>query len=369
MQQGMEVKELRFNCSGCAAPVEYEPGTASMKCPFCGKEQAIQAPQRPISEHDIAELEVVPRTEAQGFGTDARYFKCDKCGATSTLSGGQMTARCAFCDSPVVVEVPPVAGMVMPESLVPFAVNKDKAIQLYRDWIAGLWFRPSDLKKRADLAKLDGCYVPHFTFDANANSQWSGYAGHYYYETESYSAMENGRSVRKTRQVRKVRWQFRSGTHAAFYDDVLVNASMGLPQGMLARIHPYHLTGLVPYAPSYLSGFKAEAYSVDPRSCWQTARGEMQGRETQACSTLLDGDTQRDLVVNTDYQGVRWKHLLLPVYVSSYLYGAKTFSFMVNGQTGEVQGDAPYSWAKIGAVVAVVAVAVAVVVAKLGGLF
>jgi hypothetical protein len=61
------------------------------------------------------------------------------------------------------------------------------------------------------------------------------------------------------------------------------------------------------------------------------------------------------LRVNTQVFDPKWKHILLPVYVSSYLYKGKRFNFLVNGQTGEVQGEAPLSWAKIGGLIAAVA--------------
>lgn len=369
MQQGVEVAELKFNCSGCGASVEYEPGTLNMKCPFCSKEQPIPIPQRPIVEHAFNELDPVPHATAEGFGTAARFFKCDKCGATSALPGTQMTSKCAFCDSPIVVEVPPIPGMVAPESLVPFAIDKARGGTLFKDWISGLWFRPSDLKQRAMLSQINGAYAPHFTFDSNAYSRWTGYAGHYYYVTESYTAVVNGKSVRQTRQVQKIRWEYRSGTHGAFYDDELVVASTGIVKERIGRIYPYNLAGLVPYSPEFLAGFGAEAYSVDPRACWDVARGRMQESERKSCSALLDGDTQRDLVVQSEFSDIKWKHLLLPLYIASYRYGDKVFAFMVNGQTGKIDGDAPYSWAKIGAVVAGVAIGVAVVVAKLVGWF
>ena len=369
-EQG-EVQELVFKCNSCGSTLNYEPGTTKLKCPHCGTEQAIAPVAKPIVEHDIAELEPVPYTSSQGFGAETRHFKCDRCGAITSLAQGQMATKCAFCDSPVVVETPPVPGMVMPESLVPFVVGREKAIQLFQGWLRGLWFRPSDLKKRAALAQIDGLYAPHFTFDANAFSRWSGYAGHYYYETEHYTAYENGKQVQRTRQVQKIRWEYRSGTHNAFYDDVLIDASKGLPREILMRIYPYNLKGgLVPYRPDYLSGYKAEAYSIDPRDCWQSARGEMQQGERNECSRLLDGDTQRDLNVSTDFSDIKWKHLLLPAYVASYQYGAKVFRFMVNGQSGKVQGEAPYSWLKIGATIAVIAIVIAgIAAAKYFGLF
>jgi hypothetical protein len=37
----------------------------------------------------------------------------------------------------------------------------------------------------------------------------------------------------------------------------------------------------------------------------------------------------------------------MPVYVGAYRLNQKLYQVIVNGRTGEVQGDRPYSWIKI----------------------
>jgi hypothetical protein len=59
--------------------------------------------------------------------------------------------------------------------------------------------------------------------------------------------------------------------------------------------------------------------------------------------------------VNTDYSDETFKHILLPIWMAAYKYGGKSYRFLVNGQTGEVQGERPYSWWKIGFTVVLVA--------------
>ncbi|MFQ5885251.1 MAG: hypothetical protein ACE5IO_09150, partial [Thermoplasmata archaeon] len=111
--------------------------------------------------------------------------------------------------------------------------------------------------------------------------------------------------------------------------------------------YPYHLNGLVGYSTEFLAGFGAEEYTADPAQLWEVARQTAVDSEWNACSRDLDGDTQRGLHVSTQMLDSKWKHILLPVYVASYLYRRKRYNFLVNGQTGEVQGEAPFSLAKI----------------------
>jgi hypothetical protein len=180
--------------------------------------------------------------------------------------------------------------------------------------------------------------------------------------------MVDGRPQHRTRQVRHVRWTWKSGTHQAFYDDILICASKGLSGGLTKKIEPFNTKAIVPYADGLLAGFEAEEYSVDPRSGWQQANQIMLSAERQECSRMLDGDTQRFLQVSTQLSKATFKHLLLPVYIASYQYGGKPWRFLVNGQTGEVQGEAPIDWKKV-LLVAGVIVGAVVLLAKLAGAF
>ena len=167
-------------------------------------------------------------------------------------------------------------------------------------------------------------------------------------------------------QERRIRWESRSGHHAQFYDDVLICASTGLPERIVTKAYPFHLNALVPYNPAFLAGFLAEEYTLDPRVGWEKAKAQVTSNEQSECSKALDGDTQRAFRVNTMLSRITWKHMLLPLYVAAYMFGSKTYRFVVNGQTGEVQGEAPISWAKV-AIIAGVAIAVIVAILKLTG--
>jgi len=64
---------------------------------------------------------------------------------------------------------------------------------------------------------------------------------------------------------------------------------------------------------------------------------------------------------------VTFKHILLPVWLAAYKYNGKTYRFVVNGQTGRVQGERPWSAIKIAIAVvlgAIVAAAVGYVYAQ-----
>ena len=61
----------------------------------------------------------------------------------------------------------------------------------------------------------------------------------------------------------------------------------------------------------------------------------------------IGGDHQQISTVRTQFDGITFKHILLPVWISAYKYGDKSYRFLINGATGEVQGERPWSVAKI----------------------
>src|SRR5262249_40468443 len=149
--------------------------------------------------------------------------------------------------------------LIRPRSLVPFAITRDRAGQLFQDWLGSLWWAPGDLKKFAAVdGKLAGMYVPYWTYDARAVTAYTGQRGHDYWVTETYTVNVNGRTETRTRQVQRTRWTSVSGVVRDRFDDVLVAASSSLPPDKLDAMGNWDTKALVPYADQFLSGFAAE---------------------------------------------------------------------------------------------------------------
>lgn len=337
----------RVPCGSCGANLEWDPGEVALTCPYCGHVQAVLPPGGipggAVVEHPLSEaLSDLPRD----LGFALRKIECRTCAAITDLDPGVYAGTCAFCGSPQVGEVQS-RGAVRPESLIPFLVDRDRAAALFDRWLGKLWFRPSDMRRLARLGQVRGIYLPCYTFDAQADSSWTAMAGYHYYETQTYTAQENGRTVTRTRQVQKTRWVPASGHHSGFYDDVLVGAGRGLEPKELAAVEPFATQALVPYRPEFLAGFGAEEHGMEPRDAWPRAEATLHGRERAACAAQVPGDTHRALDVHTVLTRQTFKSVLLPVYVAPWRYRDRAFRVVINGQTEKVAGTAPWSVVKI----------------------
>jgi DNA-directed RNA polymerase subunit RPC12/RpoP len=353
--------QRQFPCHQCGAKLDYAPGTAALKCPYCGSETPI-----PQSEEQIRELdfnEALQQLAAEQEVTEEHRVKCGKCGAETTMPPEIAAGTCPFCGTNLVIATQ-ISRQLKPKALLPFKISQQQGFDDFRRWIRGLWFAPNDLKRYAQSeGKLSGIYVPYWTYDSDTTSFYRGERGDDYWETETYTVNENGRTVTKTRQVVRTRWTSVSGTVWNRFDDVLVLASQSLPRKYADSLQPWDLENLVPYADDYLSGFRAESYQIDLPSGFEIARGVMDAGIQDSIRRDIGGDHQRIGAVKTSYDKITFKHILLPVWLSSYRYRDKIYRIMINARTGELQGERPYSAWKITALVLAIAVVIAILVA------
>lgn len=320
----------------------WDAASQQMKCPYCGHTQHVQQQQQPAPQEHALD-HAAQQQAATGYGTEVRVVTCQTCGATVSFAGSDISSRCNFCGSQQVLEQSSQRNVIRPESLLPFAVNNETAKQKFDAWLGSGWFRPSDLTSMAKSEGLAGMYIPFWTFDAWVDSQWRAEAGYYYHETET--VVENGTKMQK--QVRKTRWEPAHGHRRDFHDDVLVVASRGLPTKLADRLSTFDTKQLRPYDPNFLAGWRAEEYAIGLDDAWEHATKKIESEQWSKCSSDVPGDTQRSLQIQNRYSDKAYKHILLPLWISSYQYNGKPYRFLVNGQTGEVSGEAPTSWIKV----------------------
>ena len=347
--------QRQFPCRQCGGSLTFAPGTESLKCPYCGTMNAVPRAAGGAEELDFRlALATLPQQEQLH---ERIVVKCGGCGAQATLRQDVVSDKCPFCGSPIVAEGASIK-QIKPRSLLPFRVTREQAGEAFRSWIAGLWFAPSRLKHDAARGKIDGIYLPAWTYDADCSTTYTGERGDDYYTTETYTTTENGQTVTKTREVRHTRWSYVSGTVANSFDDVLIIATDTLPTPYLDKLQPWDLKDLHGFEDAYLSGFVAMSYDIDLHDGFNRARGVMDVKIQQTICSDIGGDHQRIASHQTTFGKITFKHLLLPVWMSAYQFHAKTFRFFVNARTGRVDGERPYSWVKITALVLFIAAAI-----------
>jgi len=343
-----------YPCGGCGARLEFAPGSTSMQCPYCGFRQEITAGDREIREIAYGELASLPRKPVGSIG--AYTYVCQRCAARTETD--ETASVCQFCGAPLVIDAT-ASGQIVPEGVLPFALDRGKVRDAMRSWVKSRWFAPSGLKKVSETESMKSTYVPHWTFDSQTVSDYRGQRGEHYWVTETYTDSE-GKS--QTRRVQKTRWHPAGGTVQRAFDDVLVPASGVLPVKKVDDLAPWPLEKAQPYQPEFLAGHYALRYDVEPENGFTEARNRMAPVIEQDCRRDIGGDEQRVSSVNTRHNDVTFKLMLLPVWIATFIYAGKNWQILVNGLTGEVHGERPFSKLKIALAVIAAVIVIAIIV-------
>jgi len=354
-------------CPECGGDLQWNAASQSLQCPYCGTrvawiDSAADTPGA-IAELDLEQTLATTGNEQRGYGEDKREVQCQSCQAISVFVDGKVASRCDFCGSPAVVPHESLRDAITPRSVLPFTVSDGQVRDTIRTWYGNRWFAPNRLKNAALTDTLHGVYLPYWTFDAHVDADWTAEAGHHYYTTQTYT--QNGQT--QTRQVQHTRWEPAAGSLAHFFDDALIAGTRGVHAPLREQIEPFPTTtGLKPYAPEFVRGRTVERYQVDLRLASGLNMETMQTNVRALCANEVRGDTHRNLQVDTTYRGRTFKHVLVPVWLLSYTYGSRNFQVVVNGATGAIAGERPYSWIKI--TLAVIAAAITLLIVMwLGG--
>jgi hypothetical protein len=283
-------------------------------------------------------------------------LQCKSCGAQLVLAPELRTSKCPYCAATTIAERPPTPDRPSPSFVLGFAQTHEAARNLVGQWLKSRHPWAHSGLKRALLDEVRGLYVPAYLYNAVAHSEYSASIGENYTVTETYEETENGKTVTRTREVTKTEWRPLSGQHSEYVPDVLVTASKGLPNEELEALEPFDLRRLARYDDALVSGWIAEEPTLAPDACLTLAREEARTWVHRRLARFMPGDSHTDLRHETQFSQESLELCLVPVWVLAARYDEQKppLRVVVNGQTGEVFGEVPVSWAKVLATVVAV---------------
>lgn len=360
-----------FPCESCGSDLEFHIGEQAMKCPYCGHVKQIERRlegELPEQEfHSMLERIRQWREEAQAKKVNAdpnaaeaesthRELRCDSCGGNVEFYGTLTSTFCPYCGSPMQLEKAHKSEehRIPVDGVLPFQIDHNHAKQNLTQWVNSRWFAPNSFRKEGASGEFNGVYLSYFTFDSMTLTAYSGQRGEYYYVTVGTG--KNRRTERRTR------WYPASGNFQRFFDDVLVLANTGLRRDFMLALEPWPLLKVVTFDQQLLAGLMARTYDIELDNCFVDGKQRIDAAIHAEVRQRIGGDTQVVSSVNSRYDAITYKHLLLPVWLLAYKHNNKTFQVFINAATGEVQGERPYSVWKI-----LLTVLLAILVA--GGIF
>jgi predicted RNA-binding Zn-ribbon protein involved in translation (DUF1610 family) len=340
---GSDLETHRFPCPACGADLRYAPGTTMMRCQHCGEEEPIPEARGGIATLDLREAARLPEAAME----ETRVADCSSCGAQIEFDADLHAKECPFCASPIVTGTG-THRHIKPQAQLPFLVTEAEAREAMRRWLKGLWFAPNDLKALARQERgMQGIYAPYWTYDAETETEYRGERGIVRQRSRRVAVRIDGKTRMRDQTVHEVDWTPVRGRVARRFRDVLVLGSRSLPKRFTDSIAPFDLTALSAYEPRFIAGFRAEAYTVPVDEGYGEAR-EIMNRAIEAdVRRDIGGDQQRIRSLDTKVGELGFKHVLLPLWLAAYRYRGRSWRFVVNGRTGAVCGERPWSVIKI----------------------
>ncbi|MDO5297530.1 MAG: hypothetical protein Q4F00_13050 [bacterium] len=371
-------------CQACNGPLVFDPTSQKMKCEYCESEYDIP---RELDENELTEAANAPRAqqgqpplpgtqgtgsagsarsssgqaqnpahrarnrkgerpleeakepsqEACDWGAQKKMVTCKTCGAQTIYDSVQTISTCPYCDSNQILEEPDQKDSIAPTGICVFKIDRNKAKEQFSSWVSGLWFAPNKLKKVASAGQMEGVYLPHWTYDTQAYADYRG---------------EYGIDKKDSNNRTTTDWYKCSGSIEHFFDDYLIPACKKENNHILESLAPFNTNDYEDYKPEYMVGYAAEKYSVTVHEGWEIAKKRLNNDLHRLAEKDIKhrnprADKARVKQLDAEFTDIMYKYLMLPIWISSYRYNGKVYQFMVNGQTGKVSGDRPYSGWKI----------------------
>jgi len=317
-------------------------------------ESAIEETMEKIEEYDFKSA--LRKLSDQRPQLMDKKIVCNKCGSSFTLTPYSISSNCPYCGTPAITDF---VHEITPQSLLPFQITQKEAKERFKTWIGSLWFAPSAFTKYLnDGKKLQGYYLPYWTYDSNTVTRYRGQRGDTYYVTVTRTVVRNGRQQRIRVQEPRIRWTPASGSVSVTFDDITIGASKTISRTIINSVEPWDTGQLKTFDEKYLSGFEAEEYTIGLDNGFEFAKAKMRSVIERSIRRDIGGDQQQIHSVDTRYHNVTFKNVLFPLWTASFEWKDKIYNYAINAQTGKIAGERPYSILKI--IFAVVTVALIV---------
>ncbi|WP_251866792.1 TFIIB-type zinc ribbon-containing protein [Enterococcus malodoratus] len=331
---------LTHHCPNCGGPLTFNPSDQKFHCDYCLSIFTVE---------DIEKFEAKnadPTTDAQTEtvssektgSDDVDLFLCPSCGAQIVTDHTTAATYCYFCHNPVVLSGR-LTGEFLPNKVLPFKIDRKKAVADFLAWTQKKRFIPKDFFNEQQIEKMTGVYFPYWVVDAETDGNLTGKGTSLrvwivgeieYTETKVYQISRKGKA--KIQHLTK-------------------NAlKKNLQQKMVEGVQPFPIDQAVDFHTEYLSGFQAEKRDIEIKDLAEQIDHELTEytedllRDTVSGYTTFTPSSQSVDVEKQDNH-----YMLLPVWLVTYQDASnKTYYYAMNGQTGKVSGILPISNKRLG---------------------
>lgn len=324
-----------YKCPCCGGAIAFDSSLQKMKCPYCDTEFEMEALKEYDSElrseqPDSMNWETEAGSEWQiGEVNGLRSYVCKSCGGEIVGDENMAATSCPFCGNPVVM-MEQFSGMLRPDYVIPFKLNKEAAKAGLVKHLSGKRLLPKVFKDQNHIDEIKGVYVPFWLFDTDAAARvryratnvrmWSD--SNYDYTETSHYLVHRGGSVG--------------------FEHVPVDGSSKMADDLMESIEPYDFSDAVDFQTAYLAGYFADKYDVTAEESINRANERVKRSTEEVFASTVQGYSSV-VTENSSIQlhGGSAKYALYPVWLLNTTWNGNKYTFAMNGQTGKFVGDLP----------------------------
>lgn len=328
---------LTYKCPSCGAPLTFEGARQEMTCGSCDNSFSLETVREVarIEQEDAGfermEWDMHDENLTAEEAARTRAYSCSSCGSELVTDETTVATNCAFCGSPSILPAQFTLD-TRPETIVPFIITKAQAEKMFADYFKGKRLLPNLFQRDNRIDEIRQLYVPYWLFDCQADANIT------YNATQVRTSRSGQYEVTRTRHF----LVHRAGTLA--FRKLPVDASSKLHNDITESIEPFDQEQAIGFSPETLSGALANRADVPAEECVQRANDRVKRSTEDAFRNTVQGYTSvspRNTSIRID-NGVTTP-TLLPIWLIMTKKGGKTYTFAINGQTGELTCDIPYS--------------------------
>ncbi|GIZ95459.1 hypothetical protein TTY48_00710 [Tsukamurella sp. TY48] len=331
-----------YPCANCGDSLIFDPATGGLRSPGCGSTFPVMLdPTKRIVAHPLGPTMNAVYAQARSAAAPQvvdREVVCQNCGGHTLFSGTLTAVRCPYCNTPIQRNDIQVAPARLPiDGILPLQVSDAQARTNIEAWVNSRWFAPREFKKYRVLGSFTSVYLSYYSYDAEVSTEYSG-----------------SRGERRTRRDRDgnvetyTDWYPARGRVHNSIRHLTETANTGLDGGRVRALEPWPADRAVPYTPEFVAGHLARTYDGDAAQVFEAqARPRINDIVETTVRRDIGGDEQRIHRMNPVFQSIDFVYLLMPVWLLTVTFANKPFQVFVNGVTGEVQGERPWSTVKI----------------------
>ncbi len=316
-----------MKCRNCDGTMRYDVASYCLVCDFCGSKRPLHKPEEEFVSEERDFISAM-RDASSDWGIQRRAVSCKQCGAVMLYDADQMSGMCPYCGSAIVLGAEELNCGIAPSGIIPFKTTKEEVEQNYYKWNKFALWSPESFRKGKVLGNLVGVYVPFWTFDADTVTTYSGDFG----RTVTHGDSET------------TKWDYRTGMVDAFIDDVSVCASKRfINNKKLNQVVRFTPEDIQNYTPDALLGFAAEKYTINIDEAWEMAKKSSRKKIEIAAKKREFADCYRDLKLSTEYDNIKFRYFLFPVWLAACPYKGKTYYVVASGLDNRGLCDRPVS--------------------------